>query len=117
MENRLYRLQRAPAARADRCGHHNFKGAIPMKSHQLDQELEKVLGQYVDDFLANNHAGRALNEWLRKAGIGIRPIIDHLTFRTHNIDRRAEEFVWFGFEHTETIEYNNWFAKVYRREG
>ena len=88
-----------------------------MKSHQMDQELEKVLGQYVDDFLHNNQAGHALDEWLRKAGVGIRPLIDHLTFRTHNIDRRAEEFVWYGFEHTETIEYNNWFAKVYRREG
>jgi catechol 2,3-dioxygenase-like lactoylglutathione lyase family enzyme len=54
---------------------------------------------------------------LRKAGIGIRPLMDHLTFRTHNIDHRAEEFVRYGFALDETLEYTNWFAKVYRREG
>jgi catechol 2,3-dioxygenase-like lactoylglutathione lyase family enzyme len=88
-----------------------------LKSHQSDQDLEKLLREYVADFLANNTAGRMLDEMLRKAGIGIRPIMDHLTFRTHNIDRRAEEFVRYGFEHAETLEYTNWFAKVYRREG
>jgi catechol 2,3-dioxygenase-like lactoylglutathione lyase family enzyme len=31
--------------------------------------------------------------------------------------RRAEEFVRYGFEHAETLEYTNWFAKVYPREG
>jgi hypothetical protein len=64
-----------------------------LKSHQSDQDLEKLLREYVADFLANNTAGRMLDEMLRKAGIGIRPIMDHLTFRTHNIDRRAEEFL------------------------
>src|SRR2546422_4859460 len=54
---------------------------------------------------------------LRDAGVGLRPLIDHLTFRTHNIDRRAEEFVRYGYEHTETLEYGNWFAKVYRHDG
>jgi Glyoxalase/Bleomycin resistance protein/Dioxygenase superfamily len=88
-----------------------------LKSHQSDRELEKLLRGYLADFLAGNAAARLLDEMLRKAGIGIRPLIDHLTFRTHNIDRRAEEFVRYGFEHDETLEYNNWFAKVYRREG
>jgi catechol 2,3-dioxygenase-like lactoylglutathione lyase family enzyme len=88
-----------------------------LKAHRADQELEKLFRGYVDDFLTSNSAARRLDELLRMAGIGLRPIIDHLTFRTHNIDRRAEEFVRYGFGHTETLEYNNWFAKVYRREG
>jgi hypothetical protein len=29
----------------------------------------------------------------------------------------VEEVVRHGFEHEETLEYTNWFAKVYRREG
>ena len=88
-----------------------------LKSHQSDRELEKLLRGYLADFLAVNAAGRLLDEMLRKAGIGLRPLIDHLTFRTQNIGGRAEEFVRYGFEHDETLEYNNWFAKVYRREG
>lgn len=88
-----------------------------LKAHQADQELEKILHGYVNDFLAGNVAARKLDALLREAGTGLRPVMDHLTFRTHNIDHRAEEFVRYGFEHTETLEYGNWFAKIYRREG
>ncbi len=84
---------------------------------KADQELEKLLRGYIDDFLRDNAAGRTMDELLRAAGVGLRPVVDHLTFRTHNIDRRAEEFVRYGYEHNETLEYGDWFAKVYRRDG
>jgi catechol 2,3-dioxygenase-like lactoylglutathione lyase family enzyme len=84
---------------------------------KADQELEKRLREYIKDFLANNAAARKLDEMLRAAGVGLRPVTDHLTFRTHNVDRRAEEFVRHGYEFDETLEYGNWFAKVYRRDG
>lgn len=82
-----------------------------------DQELEKLLHGYVEEYLRNTTAARELNELLLAAGVGLRPVIDHMTFRTRNVDRCAEEFVRFWYEHTETIEYGNWFAKVYRRDG
>jgi catechol 2,3-dioxygenase-like lactoylglutathione lyase family enzyme len=82
-----------------------------------DQQLEQLLRNYVDDFLAQNTAGRKLDERLRATGVGLRPILDHLTFRTHDIDRRAQEFLALGYRENETIEYNNWYAKVYRRDG
>lgn len=82
-----------------------------------DQQLEQVLRGYVDDFLANNAAGRKLDELLRATGIGLRPILDHLTFRTRDIDRRAQEFLALDYRENERIEYNNWYAKVYRRDG
>jgi hypothetical protein len=54
---------------------------------------------------------------LRAAGVGLRPVIDHIAFRTLHVDKRAEEFIRYGYQHTETIEYGNWFARVYRRPG
>ena len=118
---RLY-VDYSTTARADRLRDSNSQKSYKMKTHELkshqsDRELEKLLRGYVADFLAGNAAGRILDETLRRTGIGIRPLMDHLTFRTRSIDRRAEEFVRHGFELDETLEYTNWFAKVYRREG
>jgi hypothetical protein len=40
-----------------------------------------------------------------------------VTLRTLDIDRRAEQFVTLGYAYDETIEYNDWYAKVYRKVG
>src|SRR2546425_3293720 len=82
-----------------------------------DQQLEQLLRDYVRDFLQHNTAGRKLDAMLRATGVGLRPILDHLTFRTQDIDRRAQEFLRLGYQENETLDYNNWFAKVYRRDG
>ncbi len=81
------------------------------------RELDKLLAAYVADFVARNAAARLLKERLDDAGVGFLPVADHLTFRTNDIDRRAEEFLQLGYTFAETLEYDDWFAKVYRKPG
>jgi catechol 2,3-dioxygenase-like lactoylglutathione lyase family enzyme len=83
----------------------------------LQRQLDDLLSGYIDDFIARNQAARFLKQRLNEVGVGFTPIADHLTFRTYHIDRRAEEFVRLGYVFSETIEYEDWFAKVYRKAG
>lgn len=82
--------------------------------------LESLLQHYVEDFVRENHAGRVLADGLRVIGVGLRPVIDHLTFRTLDVEKRAEEFIKHKYVYDSkmgVLEYDNWFAKVYRASG
>ena len=82
--------------------------------------LETLLRRYVDDFVRQNKAAQVLADGLRVVGVGFWPIIDHLTFRTVDIDQRAKEFLKWNYTYDSEmgiLEYNNWFAKVYRKPG
>jgi catechol 2,3-dioxygenase-like lactoylglutathione lyase family enzyme len=80
-------------------------------------ELDALVGRMVQDFLAKNRAARVLREALDIAGVGFSPVMDHLTIRTLDIDGRVEEFTRLGYIYSETLEYADWFAKVYRVTG
>jgi hypothetical protein len=80
-------------------------------------DLDAVIIRMTADFLAHNSAARVLRRALDEAGVGFAPVMDHLTIRTMNIDHRAEEFVSLGYVYDETLHYEDWFAKVYRRAG
>ncbi|MDP3598473.1 MAG: hypothetical protein Q8S75_15930 [Nitrospirota bacterium] len=80
---------------------------------ELDGLIERMIATYV----AGNRAAQALRASLDEAGVGFYPITDHLTLRTLDIDRRAEEFTRLGYGYSETIEYEDWYAKVYRKVG
>jgi len=82
-----------------------------------DRRLDELLSGYIADFVARNRAAAILKRQLDQVGVGFVPLADHLTFRTDDIDRRAEEFVGLGYRFSETIEYQDWFAKVYRKPG
>lgn len=82
--------------------------------------LETILRKYTEDFIDNNRAARAVRDGLRVIGVGFRPIVDHYTFRTLNVDKRAEEFLKYGYAYDEKlgiIDHGNWWAKVYRKPG
>jgi hypothetical protein len=79
----------------------------------LDALLERMVAQYV----AQNQAARILKDLLTQAGVGFSPVIDHVTLRTLDIDRRAQEYLDLGYAFSETLEYHDWFAKVYRKVG
>ena len=86
----------------------------------INDPLEAWLRHYIDDYVANNRAAKVVADGLRVIGIGFRPIVDHLTFRTLDVEKRAEEFVKYGYEYDKKlgiIEYDNWWAKVYRKPG
>lgn len=80
-------------------------------------ELDAVLARMTVDFLAHNSAAELLRQALDEIGVGFVPVMDHVTIRTMDIDRRAEEFIGLGYGYDETIRYEDWYAKVYRRAG
>jgi hypothetical protein len=43
--------------------------------------------------------------------------MDHLTIRTTDIDLRAQEWVDLGYAYSETLNFDDWYAKVYRLQG
>lgn len=88
-------------------------------AHTMDKgvELEALLDGLVKDYVARNLAARVLQASLDEVGIGFRPVVDHLTIRTLDIDRRAGEFLRLGYAYAETLNYDDWFAKVYRAPG
>ena len=84
-----------------------------VKGQQLDALIEPMVAQYV----SKNRAAQAIKVDLDSIAVGLLPVIDHLTIRTDDIDRRAREFVDLGYAYHETIEYSDWYAKVYRAPG
>jgi hypothetical protein len=80
-------------------------------------ELDALIERMVADYLATNTAARTLRDAVEAAGVGFWPVMDHLTIRTKHIDKRAEEFVRLGYVYSETLEFADWYAKVYRLAG
>jgi catechol 2,3-dioxygenase-like lactoylglutathione lyase family enzyme len=85
----------------------------------MDQgaELDALISRMIDAYVSRNHAARVLRDLLEDAGVGFYPVADHLTLRTLDIDRRAEEYTKLGYVSSETLQYDDWYAKVYRRVG
>ena len=85
----------------------------------MDQaaQLDALISRMIDAYVARNHAAKILRELLEEAGVGFYPVADHLTLRTLDIDRRAEEYTKLGYAYSETLQYDDWYAKVYRKAG
>ena len=89
----------------------------------LKDQAEKTALRYTEEFVRNNRAAGVLKERLDKAGVGLFPLVDHITVRTLDVDRRAKEFLRLGFRWDKSIgaggvlEYDDWWAKVYRKPG
>ena len=82
--------------------------------------LEKLVLRYVEDFIDHNRAAHVIAKGLHVLGIGFWPLIDHITFRTLHVEKRAVEFLDCGYTYDQklgVIEYENWWAKVYRKPG
>lgn len=82
-----------------------------------NRELDGLMAHMVREFVQHNQAGKTLQAMLDEAGVGLTPVIDHVTLRTLDIDRRAEPFIALGYAYDETLEYDDWYAKVYRKAG
>jgi hypothetical protein len=80
-------------------------------------KLEQCIDSYVQEYVSRNRAAQIAKEVLNTAGCGVKPLLDHFTIRTKNIDLRAEEFFPLGYAYSETLEYSDWHAKVYRTPG
>jgi catechol 2,3-dioxygenase-like lactoylglutathione lyase family enzyme len=85
-----------------------------------NQHVERVIWEYIERYLAGNRMAARVNEVLVDAGIGIRPVIDHISIRTHDIQERALEFEALGYLYDDrlgVLERGSWWGKVYRRSG
>jgi catechol 2,3-dioxygenase-like lactoylglutathione lyase family enzyme len=80
-------------------------------------ELDALISRMIQEYVSRNRAAKVLLDSLNEAGVGFYPVADHLTLRTMDIDRRATEFTKLGYAYSETIEYEDWYAKVYRKIG
>jgi hypothetical protein len=52
--------------------------------------------------------------------VGLLPLIDHCTIRTHDVEKRSQAFLEQGFACDQSIgvlEFDSWWAKVYRKLG
>jgi catechol 2,3-dioxygenase-like lactoylglutathione lyase family enzyme len=81
------------------------------------QLLDALLARMVADYIERNRAASALKTMLDQSGVGFSPVIDHVTIRTLDIDRGAEPFVKLGYDYDETLQYDDWYAKVFRKVG
>ena len=81
------------------------------------QALDSLMERMVANYLARNRAATVLKAMLDETGVGFSPLIDHVTIRTFDIDRGAEPFVSLGYAYEETLQYDDWYAKVYRKPG
>ena len=80
-------------------------------------QLEELVNGLVKDYVTHNHAACIVRNALCEAGIGLVPVLDHITVRTLAIDQRAEQFVRLGYTYSDTLHYQDWWAKVYRAPG
>jgi len=80
-------------------------------------QLEEVITRYVNEYVDRNSAAAIVRGALEEIGIGLYPVLDHITVRTRNIDVRAKEFLDLGYAYSETLHYDDWWAKVYRAPG
>jgi hypothetical protein len=86
----------------------------------MNSAVDIFFSRYVEDFLAGNKAARGLAESLKATGVGLMPLVDHCTLRTLDVDKRAKEAIELGFQYDEAIgvlEFDKWWAKVYRKPG
>jgi len=90
---------------------------VPETQTDSGKALEELYLYLVEDYLARNAVARVLQAKLDETGVGFIPVIDHITIRTMDIDRRAEEFLSLGYTYSETLSYEDWFAKIYRIAG
>ena len=81
------------------------------------QALDNLMEQMVADYIMHNQAANVLKAMLDETGVGFWPIVDHVTIRTLDIDRGAAPFVNLGYAYDETLQYDDWYAKVYRKPG
>lgn len=85
-----------------------------------NRHIDAVIRDYIERYLAGNSAARTITDALAGTGVGLRPVLDHISIRTLDIQERAREFEALGFgydDHLGVMERDEWWAKVYRKPG
>jgi len=75
---------------------------------------------YFGRYLEGNRAAADFADHLDRCGAGLMPLVDHCAIRTLDVDARSKQIVELGFHLDEKIgvlEFDNWWAKVFRKPG
>lgn len=86
----------------------------------VNTHVDAVIQDYLDRYCASNSAAKTLRSSLNEIGIGLRPVIDHISIRTLDVSERSREFEALGFVYDDVLgvmERDSWWAKVYRKPG
>jgi len=86
----------------------------------MKNSIESFFSVALKNYLVENTAASILSRSLEHCGVGLFPSIDHCAIRTLDVENRAKFFLNLGFvpdEDTGTLEYDSWWAKVYRKPG
>lgn len=86
----------------------------------VNTHVDAVIRDYIDRYCASNSSANRLRSSLAETGIGLRPVIDHISIRTLDVSERSLEFEALGFMYDDVLgimERDSWWAKVYRRPG
>ncbi|MCG3115984.1 MAG: VOC family protein [Candidatus Manganitrophus sp. SA1] len=89
-----------------------------MKNKALPTYGDPMVQKMIETFFDGNEAARVYADECQRRGWPL--VIDHITIRCMNVDRRAEPFLKSGYRFEgEVVEYpdQGWWAKVYRRPG
>jgi hypothetical protein len=84
------------------------------------KHVAAVIDNYIATFVETNRASALVRDRLDAAGVGLRPVVDHISFRTLHIHERAREFEALGFSYDDTVgvvERDEFWYKVYRKPG
>ncbi len=86
----------------------------------MGNSIKYFFSATINKYLNENSAARILARSLEKCGVGLLPLIDHCTIRTHDVEKRSQMFLEQGFTYDQSIgvlEFDSWWAKVYRKPG
>lgn len=89
-----------------------------MKKTTFPSYDDPLVQDLIQRYFKENEAARIFSEERERLGWPL--VIDHITIRCMNVDRRAQEFLKRGYVYQgELVEYpdQGWWAKVYRRRG
>ncbi len=81
--------------------------------------LEQALKQYVAALAAENPAIRVVTRGLALIGVGVRPVLDHMIFRTVHLKERSREFLDLGYERdpaAKVIDHKGHGVEVFRKD-
>jgi len=79
--------------------------------------VDKFLREKCTNYINSNKSALKIVENIKQAGIGWLQLIDHVTFRTHNIEKKAAKITDFGYSYIDTLEFKNWWGNIYALKG
>jgi len=80
-------------------------------------DANKYIETLCADYLKSNKSASRVVEHIKQAGVGWFQLVDHVTFRTYSVEKKAKDIAGFGYKKIETLEFQNWWGNIYSAKG